>query len=66
VAAGEFLINKPLDAGTIAQAASMAAAVSEPVADRRGETTSAIWFACSRRALQSCASRRGETSTAEG
>jgi carbon-monoxide dehydrogenase medium subunit len=35
-AAGEFLMHKPLDAGTIAQAAQLAADAAEPTEDRRG------------------------------
>lgn len=35
-AAGDFLLNKPLDAGTIAQAAQLAADAAEPTEDRRG------------------------------
>jgi carbon-monoxide dehydrogenase medium subunit len=35
-AAESFLLHKPLDEGTIAQAAQLAAAAAEPVEDRRG------------------------------
>ena len=35
-AAEAFLLNKPLDRGTIEQAAALAAAAADPVADRRG------------------------------
>jgi len=34
--AEQFLLHKPLDAGTVAQAAHLAAAAAEPVEDRRG------------------------------
>jgi len=35
-AAEAFLLNKPLDRGTIEQAAALAASSADPVADRRG------------------------------
>ena len=69
VAAEEFLVHKPLDAATIAQAASMAAAAAEPVADRRGseDYKRDLVRVLATRALQKAARlARGETSTAEG
>ena len=67
-AAEAFLIDKPLDAGTIAQAASMAASAAEPVADRRGseDYKRDLVRVLTARALQTAARRaRGETGTRE-
>jgi carbon-monoxide dehydrogenase medium subunit len=66
--AESFLTNKPLDAGTIAQAASLAASAAEPVADRRGseEYKRDLVRVLTARALQTAARRaRGETGTRE-
>jgi aerobic carbon-monoxide dehydrogenase medium subunit len=63
-----FLVNKPLDAGTIAQAASIAASAAEPVADRRGseEYKRDLVRVLATRALETAARRaRGDTSTRE-
>jgi carbon-monoxide dehydrogenase medium subunit len=67
-AAEAFLIDKPLDAGTIAQAASIAASAAEPVADRRGseDYKRDLVRVLTARALQTAARRaRGETGTRE-
>jgi carbon-monoxide dehydrogenase medium subunit len=64
-----FLLDKPLDAGTIARAASLAAEASEPVADRRGseDYKRDLVRVLATRALQTAARRaRGETGTPEG
>jgi len=68
-AAEAFLLNKPLDAGTIAQAASLAADAAEPVGDRRGSEAYKrdLVRVLAARALEKAARRaRGETSTREG
>jgi carbon-monoxide dehydrogenase medium subunit len=68
VAAEEFLANKPLDAGTIAQAASSAASAAEPVGDWRGseDYKRDLVRVLAVRALETAARRaRGETSTRE-
>ena len=64
-----FLAGKPLDATTIGEAATMAAAAAEPVADRRGseEYKRDLVRVLAARALQTAARRaRGETGTREG
>ena len=59
-----FLLHKPLDAGTIGQAAQLAAAAAEPVDDRRGTAAYKrdVVRVLAARALRTAARRaRGET-----
>jgi carbon-monoxide dehydrogenase medium subunit len=63
-----FLEGKPLDAATVARAASIAASAAEPVADRRGseDYKRDLVRVLTARALQTAARRaRGETGTRE-
>jgi carbon-monoxide dehydrogenase medium subunit len=63
-----FLLGKPLDAPTIARAASIAASAAEPVADRRGseDYKRDLVRVLTTRALKTAARRaRGETGTME-
>ena len=68
MSAETFLANKPLDAATIAQAASLTASAAQPVADRRGseDYKRDLVRVLTARALQTAARRaRGETGTRE-
>lgn len=67
-AAEEFLLHKPLDDGTIAQAAALAAQAAEPVADWRGSADYKrdLVRVLATRALELAGRRaRGETSNRE-
>ena len=68
-AAESYLAGKPLDAVTIAEAASLAARAADPVADRRGseDYKRDLVRVLATRALETAARRaRGETGTMEG
>jgi aerobic carbon-monoxide dehydrogenase medium subunit len=67
--AESFLLNKPLDDGTIAQAARLAAAAADPFEDRRGtaEYKRDVVRVLTARALRVAAGRaRGELATTDG
>ena len=67
--AESFLLNKPLDDGTIAQAAQRAAAAADPFEDRRGSADYKrdVVRVLTARALRVAAGRaRGELATTAG
>jgi len=69
VDAGAFLLNKPLDDGTIAQAAQLAAAAADPFEDRRGtaDYKRDVVRVLTARAVRLAAGRaRGELATTAG